>query len=71
MDWGPKRLIVRTSCTHGDQKYVVPNYLHLPADYYSAMTAVGLDVTSLYESGRAQRTPGMPMALILEARKSQ
>jgi ubiquinone/menaquinone biosynthesis C-methylase UbiE len=70
-DFHPFNILIgwRTSCRYGEQKYVVPNYLHLPADYYQAAIDAGLQVTGLYESGRTQRTPGVPMALVLEARR--
>jgi SAM-dependent methyltransferase len=72
-DFHPFNILIgwRTSCTFEGQKYVVPNYLHLPADYHSAMTATGLEVTGLYEQGRAQRLPGVPMTIVMEARKPQ
>jgi hypothetical protein len=47
----------------------VPNHLHLPADYYHTMAAAGLQVTGLYETGRTQRLPGLPMAIVLKAQR--
>jgi malonyl-CoA O-methyltransferase len=72
-DFHPLNILLgwRTSCTCQGQKYVVPNYLHLPADYYNAITAAGLNVTEFHERGRMQRLPGLPMTLVLEAQKSQ
>jgi 2-polyprenyl-3-methyl-5-hydroxy-6-metoxy-1,4-benzoquinol methylase len=70
-DFHPFNILVgwRTSCTHRAQKYVVPNHLHLPADYDGAIAAAGLEVTGLYETGRTQRLAGLPMTIVLEARK--
>ena len=70
-DFHPTNILLgwRTACRSGEQKYVVPNYLHLPADYYRALNAAGLEVMALYETGRTQRLPGLPMAIVLKARK--
>jgi 2-polyprenyl-3-methyl-5-hydroxy-6-metoxy-1,4-benzoquinol methylase len=70
-DFHPTNILLgwRTACRHSEQKYVVPNHLHLPADYYRAMSAAGLEVMALYETGRTQRLPGLPMTLVLKARR--
>jgi len=72
-DFHPVNILLgwRTSYSYQGQKYVVPNYLHLPAAYFSAMTAAGLEVVELYETGRTKRLPGLPMAIVLEARNNQ
>lgn len=68
-DFHPFNILIglRTSCSGGGAKYVVPNFLHLPSDYFSAMSSAGLEVTCYRESGRLSRLPGLPATLVMEA----
>jgi malonyl-CoA O-methyltransferase len=72
-DFHPLNILLgwRTSCSFECQKYVVPNYLHLPADYCAAVCGSGLSVTGLFETGRTTSLPGLPMVLVIEARRGQ
>jgi 2-polyprenyl-3-methyl-5-hydroxy-6-metoxy-1,4-benzoquinol methylase len=71
-DFHPTNILLgqRTSCVRDGQKYVVPNYLHLPAGYFGAMQDAGLCVTHFFECGGTARHPGLPMTLVMEARRS-
>jgi malonyl-CoA O-methyltransferase len=70
-DFHPLNILLgwRTSCSKDSHKYVVPNYLHLPADYFAAMNAAGLHVTELLEKGHTAKLPGLPMTLIIAGHK--
>jgi malonyl-CoA O-methyltransferase len=71
-DFHPFCLLIgwRTSFSRDEQKYVVPNFLHLPSDYFAALRGAGLDVTAFAEPGRMDRYPGMPLTIVIEARKT-
>ena len=68
-DFHPSNILLgfRTSCSKGDQKYVIPNYLHLPSDYFNAISIAGLKVAQFFEKGHIAKFPGLPMTLIMEA----
>jgi SAM-dependent methyltransferase len=72
-DFHPLNILLgwRTSCAFEGKKYVVPNYLHLPSDYFAAMSGSGLRVTGLYEAGRTTPLLGLPMALVMEAERDR
>lgn len=72
-DFHPLNILVgfRTSFTVDNQKYVVPNFLHLPSDYYNAIQESGLTVTAFHERGKLERLPGLPMTIIMKADKSK
>jgi len=59
----------RTMFVHHGRKHVVPNYLHLPSDYFHAMTTAGLTVTRFEERGELKAYPGLPVTMLLEAQK--
>ena len=71
-DFHPFNILLgfRTSCKKGGRKYVVPNYLYLPSDYFNAILTAGLKVTQFFEKGYIAKFPGLPMALIMEAQNS-
>ncbi|GAF94333.1 unnamed protein product, partial [marine sediment metagenome] len=70
-DFHPFQILIgwRTSFDAGEKKYVVPNHLHLPSEYFNAMTQAGLSVTHFFEPGRFERFPGLPITLVMEAQK--
>jgi malonyl-CoA O-methyltransferase len=72
-DFHPFNILIgrRTSCCSDGKKYVVPNYLHLPSDYFGAMSSAGLNVTSYRETGLLLRFPGLPATLVMEARRPE
>ncbi|MDP6358816.1 MAG: methyltransferase domain-containing protein [Planctomycetota bacterium] len=71
-DFHPINLLLgsRTSFTAEGKKFIVPNCLHLASDYFSAMISAGLRVTQFFEEGQLERFPGIPIVLIMEARKT-
>jgi malonyl-CoA O-methyltransferase len=72
-DFHPTNILLgwRTSCSKDGHKYVVPNCLHLPSAYFNAISATGLQVTRFFEKGHTARLPGLPMTLIMEARRPE
>ena len=69
-DFHPFNLLIgfRTAFTSKEKRYVVPNYLHLPSDYFSAMQDAGLRVTHYYEKGYLDKWPDLLMTIILKAK---
>jgi SAM-dependent methyltransferase len=72
-DFHPFNILIglRTSCRSEGAKYVVPNYLHLPSDYFTAISSAGLRVTSYRETGLLLRFPGLPATLVMKARRPE
>ena len=68
-DFHPINILLgfRTSFTSERQKYVVPNFLHLPSAYYNAIQNAGLRVTHYLEEGELRKYPGLPMAIVFKA----
>ena len=60
----------RTTFVKNKQKYVVPNFPHLPSRYFRALRRQGLNVTGLYEQGYDENLPGLPITLVIIAEKS-
>ncbi len=69
-DFHPFNLLIgfRTAFSSKEKRYVVPNYLHLPSDYYNVIQDAGLEVTHYYEKGHIDRYPDFPMTIILKAK---
>jgi 2-polyprenyl-3-methyl-5-hydroxy-6-metoxy-1,4-benzoquinol methylase len=59
----------RTALAHDGRRYVVPNYPRAISDYFAALTAAGLTVTRLLETGEWPGLPGVPATLVMEARR--
>jgi 2-polyprenyl-3-methyl-5-hydroxy-6-metoxy-1,4-benzoquinol methylase len=72
-DFHPFNLMIgwRTSFRHAGRKYVVPNYLHLPSEYFTAMTKAEMCVEHFLEVGSFPDLPGQPATIILKGRKGQ
>ena len=72
-DFHPVNILVgfRTSFTVSDTKYIVPNYLHLPSDYFTELLNQGLNLTAFHEIGAYDTFPGFPQTLILMAEKPE
>jgi 2-polyprenyl-3-methyl-5-hydroxy-6-metoxy-1,4-benzoquinol methylase len=70
-DFHPFNLMIgwRTSFFHGGYKYVVPNYLHLPSEYFGAMKSCGLVVEDFLEVGSFPQLPDQPATIILQGHK--
>jgi ubiquinone/menaquinone biosynthesis C-methylase UbiE len=70
-DFHPFQLLIgfRTTYRCDGRKYVVPNYVHLPSEYCDAIKSAGLAITSLKETGSLPGFPGMPLTIVIEARK--
>ncbi len=70
-DFHPFNLMIgwRTSFFHEGCKYVVPNYLHLPSDYFAAMKNCGLVVDDFLEVGSFPQLPDQPATIILQGHK--
>jgi ubiquinone/menaquinone biosynthesis C-methylase UbiE len=71
-DFHPFNLLIglRTSCVGDGAKYVVPNYLHLPSEYFGALSSAGLRVTHFQEAGRLSGLPGLPATLVVQAQRA-
>lgn len=72
-DFHPFNLMIgwRTSFRHGGRKYVVPNFLHLPSDYFKALGQAGMAVEDFREVGDFPSLPGQPATLIMKGRKGR
>jgi ubiquinone/menaquinone biosynthesis C-methylase UbiE len=72
-DFHPFDLLLgfRTSFGEGADHYLVPNYVHLPSDYLSAMSSAGLSVTRFYERGAFRGLPGLPATIVMEGTRSE
>ena len=57
----------RTSFELDEEDHLVPNYLHLPSEYFKVIQDVGLRVTHYYEEGELGKLPGLPMTIIFKA----
>ncbi len=70
-DFHPFNLMIgwRTSFFHAGCKYVVPNYLHQPSEYFGAMRNCGLVVEDFLEVGSFPQLPDQPATIILQAHK--
>lgn len=70
-DFHPFYLLLgfRSMFVHHGRKHVVPNYPHLPSNYFHAMMSAGLTVTRFEERGELKAYPGLPMTMLLEAQK--
>jgi malonyl-CoA O-methyltransferase len=70
-DFHPFNLMIgwRTSFRHGGRKYVVPNYVHLPSEYFTSMTKAELCVEHFLEVGSFPELPGQPATIILRGRR--
>ena len=69
-DFHPLNLLIgfRTSFDLDKQNYLVPNYLHLPSEYFKVIQDAGLKVTHYYEEGELTKLPGLPMTIIFKAK---
>lgn len=70
-DFHPTNLLVgmRTSFVVGEQKYYVPNYIHLPSEYFSSASKWNMGLVEFHESGSISGYPGMPATLSIVFRK--
>ena len=69
-DFHPLNILIgfRTSFDLDEQDYLVPNYLHLPSEYFKVVQDAGLEVTHYLEEGELARLPGLPMTIIFKAK---
>ncbi len=69
-DFHPLNILIgfRTSFDLDGQNYLVPNYLHLPSEYFKIIQDAGLKVTQYYEEGELAKLPGLPMTIIFKAK---
>lgn len=69
-DFHPLNILLgfRTSFDLDEQNYLIPNYLHLPSEYFKVIQDAGLKVTHYYEEGELAKLPGLPMTIILKAK---
>ncbi len=69
-DFHPLNILIgfRTSFDLDEQNYLVPNYPHLPSEYFRVIQDAGLEVTHYYEKGELDRLPGLPMTIIFKAK---
>lgn len=70
-DFHPFNILIgfRTSFRTHDEKYVLPNFVHLPSEYFNAMGSAGLRPTRLFERGGVDKFPGLPLTLIMAAHR--
>jgi 2-polyprenyl-3-methyl-5-hydroxy-6-metoxy-1,4-benzoquinol methylase len=70
-DFHPFNLLVgmRTSYTHRDEKFTVPNYIHLPSRYIHLVMKEGFRIVEFHESGEVKGYTGLPATLVLCAQK--
>ena len=60
---------MRTSYIYHDQKFTVPNYIHLPSRYIQLVMKEGFRIVGFHESGEVKGYPGLPATLVLCAQK--
>jgi malonyl-CoA O-methyltransferase len=70
-DFHPSNLLIgwRTSFCSGERKFVVPNYIHLPCEYFGALEAAGLRVSAFHEVAMPEEMPRWPMTLVMAGTK--
>jgi len=70
-DFHPFNLMIgwRTGFNHDGRRYAVPNYLHLPSQYFRAIQATGLTVEDFLEVGGFPNMPDQPATLIVTGRR--
>ncbi len=68
-DFHPFCLVIglRTCCSHEGHKVLLPNYIHLPSQYFAAACGAGLDVTDYLEPCRFPEIPDAPTAIVMRA----
>jgi malonyl-CoA O-methyltransferase len=68
-DFHPFNLMIgwRTSFHHDGKKYVVPNSIHLPSEYFGTMRSAGLRVDAFEEAGGFPSLPGQPAVILMKA----
>ena len=66
-DFHPYNLLVgmRTSYCYNNEKYYVPNTIHLPSDYVGIAGREGLNLHAYHECGSLSGYPKMPATLVL------
>lgn len=70
-DFHPVNILLgfRTTFSKGKESYVVPNFLHIPSDYFQALRKQGMNVIAFEETGCITKWPGLPMTLIMMGHK--
>ena len=68
-DFHPFCLVLglRTCCSHQGRKVLLPNYIHLPSEYFTAARSADLDVTDYLEPCRFPAIPDAPTTIVMRA----
>ena len=72
-DFHPFNLMIgwRTGFNHDGKRYALPNYLHLPSEYFRAIQATGLTIEDFLEVGGFPNMPDQPATIIITGRRNR
>ena len=70
-DFHPFNLLIgwRTTFLAEGERYVVPNFVHLPSHYFEAMRRAGLEIEVFREVGDFPYLPDQPATIIMKGRR--
>ena len=70
-DFHPYNLLVgmRTSFFHGETKFYLPNFIHLPSEYIQLASGKGMKLVEFHETGHIDGFPQMPATISVVFRR--
>jgi 2-polyprenyl-3-methyl-5-hydroxy-6-metoxy-1,4-benzoquinol methylase len=70
-DFHPHNLLagMRTSFVHGETKFYIPNFIHLPSVYVKLTSEEGMNLVEFHETGHIDGYPQMPATISVVFRR--